>query len=122
MFLGQLFSSEFAHEVDKLVYGDEFISPEVERLGDAGVHETRQTLDAIADIAEAARLTAIPPDLNCPSRLCLSNLAANCSGRLLPPTLICAEGSVDVVEANNSGIQAVVSPVVIHQLFGEEFL
>src|SRR5207245_11394861 len=96
----QLDAGDVLNEIHQAVDRHQLAGAEVDRLLDPAVHDPIDATDAVIDVHEAARLVALAPDLNLvvATKLCLDDLAANGSGRLLPAAVPSAVRAVDVVE------------------------
>src|ERR1700739_609045 len=60
----QLHARDVFNNVDKLIDGDEFIRPKVQRLADIAFRDCPGPLGAVIDVHEAAGLMAVAPDLD----------------------------------------------------------
>ena len=88
----------------------------------ARVHEAKQALDAVVDIAERPGLLAVAPDLDRPAWLGHGHLAAQRGRSLLASTLVGSERAVDVVEPHDPDIEVGFLGVVGAGLLGDELL
>src|SRR5262245_32590454 len=78
------------------------------------------TLDAIVDIHERARLLAISPNLDLAGISSACDLPAHRSRRLLATAIIGAQRAIHVVEAHDARRQAVVLGIVLAELLRVE--
>src|SRR5918999_3551818 len=104
----------------QLVDRHHLLAAEVERLLVVRLHEPVDPLDAVIDVAERPRLLTVAPDLDLPARLDQGHLPAQCGGHLLAAAVVGPVWPVDVVEANNSSLEAELAGVVLAQALGDE--
>src|SRR6202040_790643 len=81
-----------------------------------------ETFDAVVDVAERPGLLTVSPHLDRPAVLGERNLAAHRGRRLLASAVVGAVGAVDVVEANDTSLHAVLGGVVLAELLAEHLL
>src|SRR6266568_1514438 len=122
--LDDLDSRQPSHHVDHVVDADQAIGSEVQRIWIIRAHELVHTGDAIVDEAEGPRLVAIAPDLDLrvPGELRVRYLPTNGRRRLLAPTLPRSLRPIDVVEADDTGLDGVVVAVVVTKALRHELL
>src|SRR5208337_1467870 len=109
-----------ANSGDSSQYVGEFVDrhypllPEVERLVMVRSHQLVDSLDAVIDVAEGARLRAVAPDFDLASspQFRVRNLAAECCRRLFATALPGAVRPEHVVETDDTRFHAVVFAVV----------
>src|SRR5262249_6390764 len=118
----QLLARDLGDHVDELVDGDELVGAEIDRLAEAGLHESVQALDAVVDVAEASRLFAVSPDVDLPAVGRLRDLAGDGGRRFLLAAFIGAERTVDVVEADDPDVEPAILVVIGAELLGEQLL
>ena len=106
------------HDVDQLIDRDHPILAEVQRLAEARTHEAVDSLDAIVDVAVRAGLQTVAPHLDLAAVGRQRDLTANRRRRLLATSVVGAERSEDVVEANDARLETevflVVAAVALH--------
>src|SRR3989440_7581860 len=107
----EVLSRDPADEVDQLVDRHEMLRSQVDRLPVVGVHDPGQPLDAVPNVAETARLLAVPPDLDRRALLRLRDFSADRGGGLLPASPLGPPWAGDVVGADHRDSQAVGFPV-----------
>ena len=81
-----------------------------------------QAFDAVVDVHEGARLFAVAPDFDFATVAAHRNFAADRSRCFFLAAVVSSEWTVDVVEADDAGLEAVVIVVVAAELFGEQLL
>ncbi len=107
-------------EVYQLVDGHQAVAAQIERMRVIGEHKTVDALHAIIDVEERAGLVAIAPDFDFVAVVCQRDFAAQGCRGFFPPAFVFAQGTVDVVEAGNTDLHAVIFRVVLAELFREE--
>merc|ERR1719454_1076727 len=117
---GQFATLKTEDDVGHLVHRDHLVGADVERLLVVGDHQSEDTLHAVVNVAEGARLHAIAPHLELLGRR--DGFAAESSWRLLAAPLPRAAWAVDVVEAAEAALHAEVRIVVHQQLLGHQLL
>jgi hypothetical protein len=120
----ELDACDVLDDVDQLVDRDQLARTEVDRIGKVTLVEHLDALDAIVHVHERAGLLAVAPDLDSSAarELGLDHLAAHRGRRLLPPTVVGPEGSVDVVEARHAGLDPEVLEIVAAHPLAEQLL
>jgi len=99
-------------EIYQLVDLNEVVRPQIQWLETLGAHHPVETFDTVVDVAIGAGLLAVAPDLDRIHGVGYRHLAANRRGRFLTAAVVSAERTVNIVEPNDSGLQAEVLRVV----------
>ena len=100
-------------------------SSSVPRLSGSRViagHQPQQALHAVVDVHEGAGLLAVAPDFDLAAVRGQRDLAGDGGRRLFLAAVVGAQRAVDVVEAHDAGLEAVIVAVVTAQFLGEELL
>src|SRR6201992_1958955 len=105
----------FDYDFGELVDTDQFVGAEIERLFVIGPHDAMNALDAVIDIHERTGLLAVAPYLDLAGIRSVCDFAAHPRRRLFTATVIGAERTIDVVETNHAGREA----IIFHEILAE---
>src|SRR5579884_1187505 len=112
-----LLSGDAGHNAEQLVDGHQLVAAEVERVSVIGLHQAEQSLEAIVDVHERARLQAVAPDLDLIAGLRAGQLAAYRGRRLFASAAPRPERTVDVMKAHHARFDAeILAKVLAHLL------
>lgn len=120
--LHELLRRNLHDRINELVDGDHVVAPEVDGPCISGVHDAEKAIHAVINVAVTTRLLPVTPHFDLAGVLGERDLAADGSRGFLAATLVGPERSVDVVEAHDTDVEAVVLVIVSRHLFGEELL
>src|SRR5579862_2107277 len=100
-------TSNLLHDVDQLIDGHCLARAEVDRIDDLRAGNQIDSLDAIVDEHEAARLISGAPDFDFvpAAALCLDDLAADRGGGFLTAAVPRSPRAVNVVKAGDSSLE-----------------
>src|SRR5580704_17615074 len=116
--------SDVFHDVDQLIHGHGFARAEIDRVNDLRARNQIDSLDAIVDEHEAARLISGAPDFDFvpAAALRLDDFAADRSGSLFTAAVPGSPGTVNVVEASDSRLESKVFAEMTAHSFGKQLL
>jgi hypothetical protein len=120
--LNDTFTGDFGHQIHQLIDTDQFVRSQVERLRIIGAHNPVDSFNAVVDVHERTALFSISPDLYFISVGSQGDLATDSRWSLLLASFLSAQGSVVIVEAERSSVEAVVFTVILAELFHKELL
>src|SRR5262249_16936344 len=99
---------------------DQLVRAEVERASIVRSHDAMNTFDAIVDVHERAGLPAVSPDLDRAWTLGARDLSAHRRRCLFTTAIVGAERSVNILEAHDTRVEAVVFHVVLAEFLSVE--